>query len=165
MTIAQAILESNAKGRDGLWHWGGSSLFRLAHNPFGIKYVHRQGEEDYGELERETHEEIDGRDQVVRAGFQIFPDLKAAFLTHATLFWRLNRYAPAIVVVTDWRKFALALGPRTNLRDAEHCGYATDPAYGPKLIGLIERYRLDDRRLLGWIATGKDPGAEVQKGT
>jgi hypothetical protein len=35
VTIAQAILESaTAAG------WGGSSLFRLANNPFGIKYCH-----------------------------------------------------------------------------------------------------------------------------
>ncbi len=41
ITLAQAILES-ATPRFG---WGSSRLFRLANNPFGIKYSHRPGVE------------------------------------------------------------------------------------------------------------------------
>jgi flagellum-specific peptidoglycan hydrolase FlgJ len=178
ITLAQAILES-ATPRYG---WGSSRLFRLANNPFGIKYSHlesgdrvigRSGEqktadhpisgsanqptEDYGHFDAATWEVENGHKREVIAQFQRFPNLTEAFRAHAQLLLT-PRYRPAYEVRRDWKQFAERLGPKQSEHDTDHCGYSTNPSYSAQLIKLVETYRLDDRRALDWLASGKDPG-------
>jgi flagellum-specific peptidoglycan hydrolase FlgJ len=178
ITLAQAILES-ATPRFG---WGSSRLFRLANNPFGIKYSHlesvdreigRSGEqktpdhqiagspahpiEDYGHFDASTWEVQNGHRKEIVAQFQRFPNLTEAFRAHARLLLS-PRYRPAYEVRRDWKQFAERLGPKQSEHDADHCGYSTNPGYSAQLINLVETYRLDDRRALEWLASGKDPG-------
>jgi flagellum-specific peptidoglycan hydrolase FlgJ len=146
--IAQSILESSARDKYGNWHWGGSSLFRNANNPFGIK--NRDLPNDYGEYIVPTNEygRGDTKPHVEVAAFEKFRSLHDAFSCHAALIANSKTYKPAMAAASDWRKFAEALGPKKTSSDAAHCGYATDPNYGAKLAGLVQRYRLDDAAVL-----------------
>lgn len=155
VTIAQAILES-ATPKLG---WGSSSLFRLANNPFGIKYAQRQGAQDYGHFDVPTWEIENGQRVEVPAEFQRFPNLKAAFFAHAALLLR-PRYMPAYKSRQDCREYAMAV---------MNCGYSTDrpelckkpgcPHYAGKLIQLIEQYHLDDPTALAEYAAGAQGAA------
>lgn len=168
ITIAQAILESAAKDAHGVYHWGLSRLFRIANNPFGIKWAHRQGVEDYGQFDAATWEIQDGHKIEEIDKFQRFGSLEDGFTGHAGLLMR-PRYRPCMDALADpavpdsrsrIQKFAERLGPKTSPDDREHCGYSTNPLYSAELVKLIEEYRLDDPRALDWYATGKDPGAQ-----
>jgi len=158
VTIAQAILESagqteirNSKNEiRKAWTWGGSSLFRLANNPFGIK--NRELPDDYGFFEVETAEYSGGEPHRELARFEKFRSLHDAFACHAALISGSVRYKPAMAQVSNWRKFAEALGPKKGSGDAEHCGYATDPRYAAKLKNLIRVYQLDDHARLKALA-------------
>ena len=173
VTIAQAILES-ATPKLG---WGSSPLFRLANNPFGIKFTHRaiglSGHsndpmakspdgpmEDYGHFDAPTWEMVDGRKMEILAQFQRFPTLVEAFRAHARLLLS-PRYRPAYEVRHDWKQFAERLGPKISERDPLHCGYSTNPSYSALLTNLVRAYRLDDPRMLTWLETGRDPGREA----
>ena len=166
VTIAQSILESATSAG-----WGSSSLFRLANNPFGIKYEHfassahgqtTPGEltpQDYGQFDAETWEIVNGQKREVIAQFQRFPNLTTAFEAHAQLLCS-KRYQPAFAVRHDWKQFAERLGPKTSPRDTEHCGYSTNPEYGAALIQLVQLYHLDDPCMLDWLAMGNALGPE-----
>lgn len=159
VTMAQAILESATPAG-----WGSSILFRLANNPFGIKYCHFPSKnEDYGAFDAVTWEMVDGHKQTLSAQFQRFPNLQEAFRAHALLL-RSPRYGPAFAVRHDWKQFAERLGPKSSPHDLEHCGYSTDPSYPAEITKLITLYRLDDRRLQRWYATGQDPGLGLSSG-
>jgi len=176
VTLAQAILESATSAG-----WGSSVLFRLANNPFGIKYCHcgaspqptantaqeaatggfladgcRQS--DYGAFDAKTWEIENGQKKVISAEFQRFPNLEEAFRAHALLL-HSPRYRPAFAVRDNWKKFAERLGPKTSPLDSEHCGYSTNPSYSAEIMRLVTLYRLDDARAVEWYATGIDPGA------
>lgn len=160
ITIAQAIAESATSAG-----WGTSRLFRNANNPFGIKYAHRQGAEDYGHFDAATWEAEDGKKIETIAQFQRFPDLREAFAAHALLLLRPH-YRPCMDALSDpaipdpiakIQKFAERLGPKTSANDSEHCGYSTNPDYSALLMKLIEEFRLDDERALEWYASGRDP--------
>ncbi len=173
ITIAQAILESSTPQ----FGWGSSSLFRLANNPFGIKYSHRstvstpstpstgpqaeEVEEDSGFVEASTWEVIGGVKEQVPAQFQRFSSLAEAFRAHARLL-RSPRYRRAYEVRHDWNQFAEKLGPKRSEHDPDHCGYSTNPSYSAILTSLVRVYRLDDPRLLEWLESGKDPGAALR---
>jgi flagellum-specific peptidoglycan hydrolase FlgJ len=193
ITIAQAILESATPAG-----WGSSSLFRLANNPFGIKYCHWQGAEglepgavekkpnpisgtdaavpgpqppepvtqapaDYGHFDAATWEIENGQRKEILAQFQRFPNLEEAFRAHALLL-RSPHYQPAFEVRLDWKQFAERLGPKSSPLDSERCGYSTNPTYSAVLIQLVEEFRLNDPRMLTWLATGKDPGRREEAG-
>jgi flagellum-specific peptidoglycan hydrolase FlgJ len=174
ITLAQAILES-ATPRFG---WGSSRQFRLANNPFGIKYCHfgnrKTGDgapetpvspdpnpgsrsEDYGHFDVAAWEFIHGQKKEVFAQFQCFPDLAQAFKAHARLLLS-PRYRPAYEERHNWKEFAERLGPKKSERDVDHCGYSTNPSYSAQLTTLVNTYRLNDPRALEWLSTGKDPG-------
>ena len=161
ITIAQAILES-ATPKYG---WGSSTLFRLANNPFGIKYRHfGPGDRSpdhaisaYGHFDAATWEIVNGQKKTEITEFQCFPNLDEAFRAHALLL-RGPRYQPAFAVRADWKQFAERLGPKSSPLDTEHCGYSTNPSYSAELIELVTLYRLNDPRALQWFATGEDPG-------
>ena len=52
---------------------------------------------------------------------------------HGRFFTKNRRYAGAMSVASDARAFAQAI---------QDAGYATDPSYATKLIGLMDRYDL-----------------------
>jgi flagellum-specific peptidoglycan hydrolase FlgJ len=154
VTIAQSILESATSAG-----WGTSSLFRLANNPFGIKYDHFAPLQDYGHFDAATWEVVNGQRQDVVAQFQRFPNLTAAFEAHARLLCS-KRYEPAFAMRNDWRQFAERLGPKTSQLDNGHCGYSTNPQYGAALIKLVDLYHLDDPQVIEWLTACNVEGQE-----
>jgi flagellum-specific peptidoglycan hydrolase FlgJ len=146
ITIAQSIFESaTAAG------WGTSTLFTKAKNPFGIKYEHLQNDgAGYGEFDAPTWEVENGQRVDCTLPFQSYPDLTAAFADHGRLL-TTARYKPAFDLIPDWRGFAVALGPKERPTDNQHCTYSTEHSYGPRLIGAVNAYHLDDPKALAAI--------------
>lgn len=150
ITLAQAVLESAGKVM-GEWQWGGSELFRLANNPFGIKFTRRAEAKGYKPYEAPTHEYEHGELKPEHDQFVRYSSLIAAFEDHADLIRAL--YAPAMLVRRDPEKFANAimLG-----------GYSTDrptlcktpgcPHYAGKLMSLVRQHKLDNYGVLCELA-------------
>ena len=112
--MAQALLESAA---------GTSELAVNANNHFGIKCnndwmggVYYYDDDSKGEC------------------FRQYGDAAMSFKDHA-LFLQRPRYATCFeIAIEDYEGWAYRL---------KECGYATDKNYAPKLIKIIETYRLD----------------------
>jgi len=123
ITLAQGILESGA---------GRGELTKKANNHFGIK-CHSDWSGD-----RAYHD--DDEDQEC---FRKYADPKFSFRDHSLFLTERSRYRDLFKFKKDdyksWAK---------GLRKA---GYATDPKYPQKLIGIIEKYNLSsyDRQILG----------------
>lgn len=116
VVVAQAILES---------HYGLSTLYRAAKNPFGIKgSYHGKSMAFY------THEVINGKPIRVLANFRKYPNLKAAINDHNQLLHR------------KFVKQKNMLSYRKATRLLQQNGYATDPHYAAKLNRLIIKYNL-----------------------
>lgn len=132
VTLAQAVLESG---------WG---QFHLgpANNYFGIKAFVHGGRVDVGPIAsgfviRQTHEVVGGRDVVVSARFRSYRSLGDSMRDHGHFLRANGRYAPA---------FAFSRDPNAFARAIAKAGYATDPAYADKLIGIMrsnDLYRFD----------------------
>ncbi|HEY1292516.1 MAG TPA: glucosaminidase domain-containing protein [Chloroflexota bacterium] len=122
VTIAQAILES---------YWGSSRLATDAKNYFGIKAQPRGG--TAGSISLSVWEVLGGRNVVETQAFRAYNSVAESFVDHGLFFLQNARYAGAMAVKDDARKFAIAINRE---------GYATDPAYANKLIGLMDRYNL-----------------------
>ncbi|AFL81169.1 muramidase (flagellum-specific) [Aequorivita sublithincola DSM 14238] len=123
ITLAQGILESGA---------GAGELTRKANNHFGIKcHTGWEGESVY-------HDD-DERGEC----FRKYKDPKYSYRDHSLFLTQRSRYQDLFKLKKDdyrgWAK---------GLRKA---GYATDPRYPEKLIGIIERYNLEtyDEQVLG----------------
>lgn len=112
--MAQALLESAA---------GTSELAMNANNHFGIKCTNEWMGGVY-------YYDDDSKGEC----FRQYPDASYSFKDHA-LFLQRPRYATCFeIAVEDYEGWAHRL---------KECGYATDKLYAPKLIKLIETYRLD----------------------
>jgi flagellum-specific peptidoglycan hydrolase FlgJ len=122
VTIAQAILES---------YWGSSRLARDANNYFGIKAQTHGG--SAGAIRLDVWEVIGGRNVVQTQAFRAYNSIAESFVDHGQFFLENGRYTSAMAVKDDPRQFAVQIN-----RD----GYATDPSYASKLIGLMDRYNL-----------------------
>ena len=128
--MAQALLESAA---------GTSELAVNAKNHFGIKCtndwmggVYYYDDDSKGEC------------------FRQYGDAAMSFKDHA-LFLKRPRYATCFeIAIEDYEGWAHRL---------KECGYATDINYAPKLIKLIETYRLDSLEGFG----SQDSGFRNQK--
>ena len=118
VTIAQAIDESG---------WGQSILATNDHNLFGIK-----GTGPAGSDVQPTQEVINGQLVNLAASFQIYQSIAQSIDAHGRLLARSDYYAGAMAQSRDPNAFAAAL---TGV-------YATDPAYGAKLIQLMKHYDL-----------------------
>ena len=118
VTIAQAIDESG---------WGQSVLATNDHNLFGIK-----GTGPAGSDVQPTQEVINGQLVNLAASFQIYQSIAQSIDAHGRLLARSGDYAGAMAQSRDPNAFAAAL---TGV-------YATDPAYGAKLIQLMKHYDL-----------------------
>ena len=122
VTLAQAILESD---------WGRSRLSREAKNLFGIKAHGRPG--TAGVFTISTWEVLGGVDVITPDAFKAYRTFADSIVDHGRWFHRQPRYAGALDVRDDPRAFTRAINA---------AGYATDPAYATKLIGLMDRYNL-----------------------
>ena len=122
VTIAQAILES---------YWGSSRLSREANNYFGIKAQTQPG--PAGVVWLDVWEVIGGRNVVQTQPFRVYHSVAESFVDHARFILENGRYASALAARSDARQFA---------RELNRGGYATDPGYAAKLIGLMDRYDL-----------------------
>jgi hypothetical protein len=124
VTVAQAILESD---------WGRSRLTRQGNNLFGIKAL-GTASGPAGVVSLTTWEHTDsGGDVIVQAPFRAYYTLEQSIDDHGRFFIRNHRYAAAMAVASDPGAFARAI---------QDAGYATDPGYASKLIGLMDRYDL-----------------------
>ncbi|HPE84485.1 MAG: glucosaminidase domain-containing protein [Aequorivita sp.] len=123
ITLAQGILESGA---------GAGELTMKANNHFGIKcHTGWKGDRVY-------HDD-DERGEC----FRKYNDPKYSYRDHSLFLTQRSRYQNLFKLRKDDYK-----GWAKGLRKA---GYATDPKYPDKLIGIIERYNLDayDEEVLG----------------
>ena len=157
-TVAQAIIEGNGQV-NGQWVWGSSPLVTLGNNPFGIKYVHKIGE-DYAENElvRLTPEVVGMQRQMILQPFRKFPNLEAAFDAHAQLLRFAPRYALAMQSAADWKAFAVGIMMG---------GYSTDRPplcqkpgcthYAGEIEMLVTEHRLDDYTVLAGYAAMPEP--------
>lgn len=116
LTIAQAILESNN---------GNSTLTKQGNALFGIKANSSwRGKVWTGS----TIEYYDGNRTSIVAGFRAYNSWQDSIADHSKLLTGLSRYK-AVVGEKDYKKACQAI---------QKAGYATDPLYATKLIGLIE---------------------------
>jgi flagellum-specific peptidoglycan hydrolase FlgJ len=122
VTIAQAILES---------YWGSSRLAQEANNYFGIKAQARGG--SAGSIWFDVWEVIGGRSVMQSQAFRAYNTIAESFVDHGRFFVENARYGAAMAAKNDAQQFA---------REVNRAGYATDPAYASKLIGLMNRYDL-----------------------
>ncbi|MGY8885372.1 MAG: glucosaminidase domain-containing protein [Flavobacteriales bacterium] len=123
ITLAQGILESGA---------GIGQLSKKANNHFGIK-CHKGW----------TGKRVYHDDDMEQECFRKYKDPETSFRDHSIFLTGRSRYSDLFELREDDYK-AWAKG----LRKA---GYATDPKYPQKLIGIIERYDLSsyDNQVLG----------------
>ena len=132
ITMAQALLESAA---------GQSELALNARNHFGIKCT----SDWFGGV---YYYDDDSRGEC----FRQYADAHESFKDHS-LFLKRPRYATCFeIAVEDYEGWAHRL---------KACGYATDPGYAPKLIKIIEDYRLDTLAATPELFGKKEP--EPQK--
>lgn len=121
LTIAQAILESG---------WGTSELATKANALFGIKADARWSGKAYS---KDTKECYDGVTYTtITALFRAYDSWAASVADHSAFLLANKRYA-AVVGERDYKAACRAI---------KAAGYATDPGYPQKLIGLIEKYGL-----------------------
>jgi hypothetical protein len=120
MTIAQAILESG---------WGKTGLAQTANNLFGIK---RHGAENYVTVPTREYND-DGSSYMIQAEFRAYGSWEESILDHGKFLVDNKRYSK-LIGLTDYKESCTLI--RAD-------GYATDPAYGDMLIGIIERYNLN----------------------
>jgi hypothetical protein len=123
VTVAQAILESD---------WGRSRLSRQGNNLFGIKAL-GNAIGPAGIVNLASWEHTPSGDVIVQAAFRAYDTVEQSIEEHGRFFTRNRRYAQALSVAADARAFAQAI---------QDAGYATDPSYASKLIGLMDRYNL-----------------------
>lgn len=121
LTIAQAILESG---------WGTSELATKANALFGIKADARWSGRAYS---KDTKECYDGATYTtITALFRAYDSWAESVADHSAFLLANKRYA-AVVGERDYKVACKAI---------KAAGYATDPGYPQKLIGLIEKYGL-----------------------
>lgn len=121
LTIAQAILESG---------WGTSELATKANALFGIKADARWSGKAYS---KDTKECYDGVTYTtITALFRAYDSWAESVADHSAFLLANKRYA-AVVGERDYKAACKAI---------KAAGYATDPGYPQKLVGLIEKYGL-----------------------
>lgn len=113
ITLAQGLLESGA---------GTSELTRKGNNHFGIKCHNWLGATTYHDDDEEQE------------CFRAYRDAYESYEDHSKFLARQPRYKRLFSLKrTDYKGWAHGL---------KSCGYATNPNYAKKLIGIIELYKL-----------------------
>ena len=119
--IAQSALETG---------WGRHEMRdaqgQPSNNLFGIKAT---GGWDGARVKVSTLEYRDGVARRETAAFRGYPDEAASFADYARLVGDHPRYRQALEATT----------PEAYLRELQAAGYATDPAYADKILGILER--------------------------
>jgi flagellar protein FlgJ len=132
--------------------WGTSELSARANNYFGIKADVGDGTD--GHVLYDTQEVIDGRVVMVRAQFRAYSSLDESVQDLGAFLHSNSRYDGL------WRR---AADPRATARALALAGYATDPDWAFKLIGLIDGFGLESldvpELLPAWPAWFLTPGA------
>jgi len=112
--------------------WGNSELSSRVNNYFGIKA--EVGEGSLGRMVFDTREVVDGRTITVRAPFRAYRSLDESVQDLRAFLHTNSRYDAV------WTR---AEDPRASARALARAGYATDPEWADKLIGLIDGFGLD----------------------
>lgn len=119
--VAQAALESA---------WGISQLSQQALNLFGVKAdASWKGET----ITMNTREVINGKSVVVSAIWRKYSSWLDCINDHAAFLRNNRRYQSAFSGAPSGESFARAIAA---------AGYATDPNYGSKLVGVIRGHNL-----------------------
>ncbi len=113
ITLAQGLLESDA---------GRSRLARKGNNHFGIK-----ASRDW------TGDVILADDETRNEPFRKYRNVAQSFEDHSQFLLKPRYSALFKHDITDYKAWAKTL---------RKCGYATDPRYADRLVGIIERYDL-----------------------
>lgn len=122
--MAQAALESD---------FGTSELASDYHNLFGIK-----ASQGMDQVVLPTAEYMNDRWVTIKSAFRVYPDWDTSLIDHAQLIRKgtldnPNRYN-LVTTAGSYEQAASGL---------VQGGYATDPKYADKLVGMIETYGLD----------------------
>ena len=120
--------------------WGSSELSVRANNYFGIKAD--VGEGTVGSVIYDTREVIDGQVVVVRAPFRAYRSLEESMQDLGTFLHGNSRYDAL------WTR---AADPRASAMTLAQAGYATDPRWADKLIGLIDAFGLESLDTPVWL--------------
>ena len=113
ITLAQGLLESGA---------GKSYLSRYGNNHFGIK--------SHGWSGRTIRHDDDSKQEQFRA----YDSVRESYEDHSRFIANRERYSRLFSLKsTDYKGWA---------RGLKECGYATNPQYAQRLIGIIETYKL-----------------------
>ena len=125
ITLAQGILESK---------YGQSTLAQRANNHFGIKVGGADWKGGrYCAYTNEFNKKLNKMERQI-ACFRSYETAEEGFAHHSDFLISRPRYAMLFGLgINDYKAWAHGL---------ESTGYATDPEYGEKLIGIIERFSL-----------------------
>lgn len=119
--LAQTALETGW-GKKIAQHASGKS----SHNLFNIKADHRWSG---ASVNISTLEFRDGIPQQERARFRTYESFQASFNDYVEFIQNSPRYQSAVAVANDAKAYTQELA---------QAGYATDPEYAQKIIGIIE---------------------------
>jgi hypothetical protein len=118
--LAQGILESNS---------GRSDLATKARNHFGIKMSGNWT----GDIFPKVDDDYDAYGNLIPSYFRVYRTVEESYKDHS-IFLQKPRYAELFRMQNpNYKKWAVGL---------QRAGYATNPSYAQKLIGIIERYKL-----------------------
>ena len=130
ITLAQGILESTA---------GTSWLAVEGNNHFGIKC----GSDWYGETIYKKDDDLNEHGELIMSCFRKYGTAEESFEAHSDFLHHPNKpwYLPLFDLdITDYKGWAEGL---------LKAGYASNPQYPQLLIGIIERYNLQQYDALG----------------
>ena len=123
ITAAQAILESD---------WGRAPIAVAGNNYFGIKCKRYWT----GDVVLHEDDDYDAEGRLTPSCFRAYDAVADSFADHSDFLLNSERYARLFTYdQSDYVAWAHGL---------KACGYATDPAYGDKLVGIIERLGLGE---------------------
>lgn len=143
ITLGQIILESSGSYENGL-----SGLAAKAKNLFGIK----AGSSWNGRtVTMPTKEHTSGGTVTVNAAFRAYDSYADSIKDHAKLFQN-ERYQKQVKGVTNYEEYA---------RGIARAGYATDPSYAEKLIGIIKSNNLSKYSTGEYGTAAPETGADA----
>jgi hypothetical protein len=118
--IAQTCLETGY----------GQHVISSSYNLFNIK-----GSGPAGSVSVKTKEFENGKYITITANFRKYHNYAESFADYAALITGNKRYAPAIKVKSD---------PKKYVQELQKCGYATDPKYGTNIISIMDSFKIID---------------------
>jgi flagellum-specific peptidoglycan hydrolase FlgJ len=122
ITLAQGLYESSA---------GNSELARVANNHFGIKAGYGWNGEVYYKDDDERND-----------AFRVYNNVEESFRDHSNFLKKKNYASLYTLDITDYKGWA---------RGLKRAGYATNPEYPQMIIGIIEKYNLQQYDVQGGV--------------